>query len=105
MDCNNYWKVLLDTITETHLIWKDDDTVCERAQGIFYDTQNPRVELLIHPVDYIGVFQNKDQLNEFESRCKTCTRYAHNCSVFNRAKEGRIQPEIKDGVCSKHKQK
>ena len=105
MDCNNYWKVLLDTITETHLVWKDDDTVCERAQGIFYDTQNPRVELFIHPVDYIGVFENRDQLNDFESRCKTCTRYAHNCSVFSKAMEGRIQPEIKDGMCSKHKEK
>lgn len=105
MDCNNYWKVLLDTITGTKLIWEDDDVVCERAQAIFYDTDNPRIELTIRPVDYIGVFQNASQLESFESNCIACTRYSRNCSILRQAKDGRIQSDIVDGICQKFKPK
>ena len=105
MDCNNYWKVMLDTITDTNLIWDDDDVVCERVQAIYYDTKDPRVELVIHPVDYIGVFENESQLEEFESNCIGCTRYARNCSILRNAKDGRIQDEYEDGKCRKFKQK
>lgn len=102
MDCNNYWKVLLDTVTDTQLIWKDDDVVCERAQGIFYDAGNPRIELTIHPVDYFGVFENEDALISFEEHCKTCNRYARNCKLLGCSKDGRIQKEIINGVCKKY---
>lgn len=105
MDCNNYWKVLLDTITDSKLIWEDDDVVCERAQAIYYDPDNPRIELKIHPVDYIGVFKDASQLDQFESKCIGCTRYARNCSILRHAKEGRIQEEITDFECSKYKQR
>ena len=74
MDSNNYWKVLLDTITDTKLIWADDDVVCERTQGIFYDKLNPRIELVIHPVKYIGVFEDSLHLEDklldyFQNHC------------------------------------
>ena len=105
MDCNNYWKVLLDTITDTKLIWEDDDVVCERAQGIYYDSDNPRIELTIHPVDYIGVFKDASQLDEFESKCIGCTRYTRNCSILRHAKEGRIQPDISGNECLKYKKR
>lgn len=105
MDCNNYWKVMLDTFTDTKLVWADDDVVCERVQGIYYDTKNPRIELTIHPVDYIGVFEDASQLEEFESNCIGCSRYARNCSVLRKAKEGTIQQEISDGTCTKYKAK
>ena len=105
MDCNNYWKVLLDTITETGVVWVDDDIVCERAQAIFYDTKNPRIELSIHPVDYIGIFDDMAQLESFESNCIECTRYTRNCRILRSAKQGKIQEEIQDNVCSKRKQK
>lgn len=105
MDCNNYWKVLLDTITDTKLVWEDDNVVCERAQAIYYDSNDPRVELCIHPVDYIGVFSDASQLEAFQSNCIGCTQYARNCKVLRLAKEGRIQEEIIDGKCTKYKQK
>lgn len=105
MDCNNYWKVMLDTITDTKLIWEDDNVVCERAQGIYYDAQNPRIELIIKPVDYIGVFDNASQLEEFESSCIDCMRYKRNCKILRQAKEGRIQQEIQDNICSKYKKR
>lgn len=102
-DANNYWKILLDAITDTQLVWIDDNVVCERVQRIYYDTDNPRIELHIYPVDYIGVFDNSPQMEAFVSRCIGCTRYARNCSVLRQAIEGRIQDEIKDCVCSNFK--
>ena len=103
-DPNNYWKCLLDAITETGLIWIDDNVTCERVNRIYYDSNNPRIELKIYPVDYIGVFDNATQLEQFESRCIGCTRYKRNCSLLNKAKEGRIQEEIHDCVCEKYKE-
>lgn len=107
-DADNYFKLLKDSITETGLIWVDDNVVCERVLGIFYDSKNPRIEMMIHPVDYIGIFKNKDELDCFINKCEGCNRYKRNCSLLNNAKIGRIQDEIKrvDGilVCEKYKQ-
>ena len=106
MDPNNYYKCSFDAITATGLVWCDDNVACERVQRIMYDSNNPRIELYIYPVDYIGIFKNKEQLCEFESKCKLCKRYSRNCSIFNKAKEGRIQEEIDDEfTCSKYKNK
>lgn len=105
MDANNYWKVLLDAITDTQLVWKDDNVVCERVNGIFYDIDNPRVELHIYPVEYIGIFESDDAYDAFTSKCKSCTRYKRNCSILRKAAEGRIQPDIQDGECLKRKVK
>lgn len=103
-DCNNYFKLLLDSITESESIWADDNVVCERVNRIYYDSAKPRIEITIYPVDYIGIFDNQEQLNQFEDKCKNCKRYSRNCSILNKAKEGRIQEEIQDMVCSKYKE-
>ena len=103
MDGNNYYKCLADSITDSGAVWIDDNQLCERIQGIFYDPENPRVELVIYPVDYIGVFKNPSQLEEFESRCIECIRYKRNCSLLKKAKEGRVQEEIEDNVCKCYK--
>lgn len=105
MDANNYWKVLLDAITDTQLVWKDDNVVCERVNAIYYDKDNPRIELHIYPTEYIGIFDNEGCLDEFISKCKFCTRYSRRCSILNKAIEGRVQEEILDGVCQKYKEK
>lgn len=98
MDCNNYFKCLLDAITYSQSIWQDDNVVCERVNGIYYDTQNPRIEITIHPTDYIGVFNNASQLADFkEANCFGCTRYKRNCSLLKNAIEGRIQDKIECG--------
>jgi len=105
-DPNNYFKLLLDAITDTQLIWIDDNIVCERVQAIYYDTANPRIELTICPVDYIGVFDNQEQLEQFESNCTCCTRYkGGRCSILNKAVEGRIQDEVAGLECKKFKLK
>ena len=67
-DPNNYFKLPLDAITETQLIWLDDNTTCERVHAIYYDTKNPRIEITIRPVDYIGIFKTVDHLDEFKSK-------------------------------------
>lgn len=103
LDCNNYFKVMLDAITDTQLIWLDDNVTCERVQAIYYDSDNPHIEITIKPVDYIGIFNNVSQMEEFTSRCIECTRYARNCSILRRAKEGRIQKEINGGSCLEYK--
>ena len=102
-DCNNYFKLLLDAITESEVIWADDNVVCERVNRIYYDSSNPRIELEIYPVDYIGIFDNYDQMQKFEDTCKTCQRYKRNCSILKKAKEGRIQEYICSSQCSKYK--
>lgn len=100
-DANNSFKCLADAITDSGVVWIDDTQLCERVQGIFYDSENPRIELTIFPVDYIGIFENAAQLEKFKSNCVDCKRYKRNCSLLNKALEGRIQEEIVDGVCSK----
>ncbi len=102
-DPNNYFKCMLDAITNTGLIWVDDNVTCERVQRIFYDSENPRIELEIYPCDYIGIFNNISQLETFESNCIGCSRYKRNCSILHKAKEGRIQEEIDGFTCLKYK--
>lgn len=101
-DCNNTWKCMLDAITETGLVWKDDDIVCERVNKIVYDAANPRVELYIHYVDYIGIFDTEEQLEAFKSNnCIGCKRYKRNCTLLRNAIEGRVQEEIDEYICTK----
>lgn len=102
-DANNIFKCLADALTDSGVVWIDDTQLCERVQRIYYDSENPHIELEVYPCDYIGVFDNASQLEEFESRCIECNRYKRNCSLLKRAKEGRIQEEIQDGVCFKFK--
>lgn len=93
-DCNNYFKLLLDAITESEMVWQDDNVVCERVNRIYYDSENPRIEIQIYPVEYTGIFDNQTELSVFEDKCQTCKRYKRNCSLLRKAKEGRIQKEI-----------
>lgn len=103
LDANNYFKVMLDAITDTQLIWLDDNVVCERVQAIRYDSTNPRVEIEIRPVDYIGIFDNLPQYEAFVSNCVGCTRYKRNCSLLSGAVDGRIQSDIVGVTCRKYK--
>ncbi len=103
-DDNNIYKLLCDSLED--IVYENDSRVLIRTQKIMYDTVNPRVELYIHPVSYIGIFDSHDIMTQFESACKTCTRYGRNCSILQNAKEGRIQEEINTELeCSKYKEK
>jgi crossover junction endodeoxyribonuclease RusA len=102
LDPNNHLKILLDSITDSKVIWIDDNVACERVQAIYYDAQNPRIELTIHPVDYVGIFKDEETLKEFEDKCRQCSRYSRNCSILRKAKEGRVQEETDGCVCKKY---
>lgn len=102
-DADNCLKLLQDSLQG--IVFDNDSRVLCRVQRILYDTADPRVELEIRPVSYIGVFDSQQQLDEFESVCKGCSRYGNNCSILAKAKEGRIQEEIQDMKCSKYKEK
>lgn len=102
MDCNNYWKCMADAITYSGAVWNDDRQLCERVRGIWYDKDNPRIEIEIVPVDYIGVFENASQLEKFESGCISCKRYNRNCSLLKTLKQGVVSTDYVDGVCRKY---
>lgn len=105
MDANNYWKIAIDAITDTQKIWIDDNVVCERVQKVMYDPENPRVEFVIKPVDYIGIFDNAEQLDQFiDNNCIGCKNFKRNCSLLNRAIDGRIQSVITQTKCNKYNQ-
>ena len=106
MDTNNYWKVAFDAITESGVVWLDDNMACERVTKVMYDSNNPRIEYTIYKTDFVGIFNNSDELNSFEDKCHTCKRYKRNCSILRKAKEGRIQEEIGiDLSCNKYNKK
>lgn len=100
VDANNYWKILIDAITDTQKIWIDDNVVCERVQRIQYDSVNPRVELRVSPVDYIGIFENSERKDDFiSSNCIGCSRYKRNCSILKNAINGKIQDVADQYAC------
>lgn len=104
MDTNNYWKVAFDAITDSGVIWVDDNMACERVMKVMYDSDNPRIEYTIYKTDFIGIFDTKEDCDKFTDRCMTCKKHNRNCSILKKAIEGRIQPEIKNNICSKYKE-
>lgn len=104
MDTNNYWKVAFDAITDSGVVWVDDNMACERVQRVLYDSENPRIEYTIYKTDFCGVFDNDIQMKNFESNCKSCTRYKRNCSILNNAKKGKVQSDINGTTCEKYKE-
>ena len=103
-DANNYFKLLLDAITDSQCIWIDDNVVCERVNAIYYDASNPRIELEIYPVSYVGIFHSKKAANAFKARCTSCKKYLDGrCSILKKAFEGRIQSIINSNYsCDKY---
>ena len=83
-----------DSITDSGVVWVDDNMACERVVRVMYDAKNPRIEYTIRKTDFVGIFDNQEQLKQFECNWQTCKRYARNCSILKKTKEGRIQEEI-----------
>lgn len=103
-DPSNYDKCLLDSITETQKVWVDDNVALPRVQRIYYDSDNPRIEIEIKPVEYVGIFNNVSHLNEFKIRCIQCSKYRDGkCSILQKSMIGKIQNTIVDYVCQNYK--
>lgn len=101
-DDNNIYKLNNDALEK--IVYDNDSRVLTRTQRIYYDKENPRIELTFSRVNYIGIFDNQNELNDFEDKCKTCMRYKNNCSILVAAKESRIQEEINGKTCLKYKE-
>lgn len=101
-DDNNIYKLLCDSLEK--ICYDNDSRVLIRTQRLFYDSKDPKVEVFLTPVDYIGIFDSEQDLNDFVANCETCRYYyGGKCSVLNKAKEGRIQEEINEEiVCHKY---
>lgn len=107
-DSNNFFKILLDSMTGVLFI--DDSNILVRVQKVLYNPKNPRFVATLKPVEYVGLFKNKEQLNEFEDKCSTCSRYRNgSCSILKSLKGNREVAELKleDSklVCEEYKQK
>lgn len=100
MDCNNYWKVGFDAITDSGCVWVDDNMACERVMGVYYDNKNPRIEYVIHPTDFTGIWGNVGRYNDFIGKnCVNCKKAIDKCAVFRKAREGRIQDGVTEYNC------
>lgn len=106
-DSDNIFKLLSDSLEK--LVYDNDSRVLPRVQRVLYDTKNPRIQVEFSPVDYIGIFRNSEEIDEFESRCKTCTRYLDGrCSILNDSLIGTVREEIgdvDDPNCTAYKEK
>lgn len=105
-DDNNIYKLLNDTLEG--ICFENDSRVLVRTQKILYDTQNPRVEIKIHPVEYIGIFDSQQELDQFENKCQSCSRYLKGrCSILQDGKEARVRKEVDldSKTCISYKEK
>lgn len=101
-DSNNMWKIMLDAITDTQLVWLDDRQTIERTLRIFYDTENPRVELEIFKAKWVGIFHSQVQHDEFVlDNCTLCSKNKENCSIYKNALESRVKPDEIDTFMNK----
>lgn len=104
-DANNYFKCMADAITDSKKVWIDDTQLCERVQGIFYDPANPRVEITIYEVEYMGVLMNRNEIRAFDAQCNSCRRKPKSCGIRKMAYEGRVKCGVKGGICPSFERK
>lgn len=108
-DADNILKSLQDSLQG--VVFNNDSQVLPRVVRVLYSKKNPRVKVKFRPVKYIGMFDNEEQLEEFETRCKIgeelgCSRYRDgSCSILKELKEGfeREEYDKKSNVCSSFK--
>lgn len=93
MDAQNYFKTMCDVMTDCG-VWEDDNIVMEHVNRIYYDSENPRIEILISVSDNVGIFDSECDFLNFTQTCEHCKRFNKNCSLLKKAKESRIQKEI-----------
>lgn len=75
-DPTNLFKCLQDVANG--ILWFDDKIVLGRVNRVYY-THNkesePRIECKLYPVDYIGIWENKEEFVSFIETCKQCKNY------------------------------
>ncbi|MGP0689804.1 RusA family crossover junction endodeoxyribonuclease [Priestia aryabhattai] len=101
-DNNNYFKVLCDSLTG--IVIEDDKNVLVQTKRVLYDAKHPKFYAVLRPVDYIGIFNNKEAEAEFiVHNCSICNKKQDKCTILRKAREGRIQEDIEGNICKKRK--
>ncbi|MED3976174.1 RusA family crossover junction endodeoxyribonuclease [Priestia megaterium] len=99
-DNNNYFKILCDSLSG--IVTIDDKNILVRTKKVMYDAKNPRFVAVLKPAEYIGVFNSKEALDEFDRHnCSLCKKDKSKCAILRKAKEGRIQEDIEGMTCKK----
>ncbi len=116
MDAQNFFKSLSDILTSSG-VWEDDNIVLEKVHRIYYDSENPRIELNVTVSDHIGIFDNQEDYKNFiNTYCNNCKKgnkigQKGGCSIYKKILESRIIDDIEinfntgEKKCLKFKQK
>ncbi|ALA47884.1 putative crossover junction endodeoxyribonuclease RusA [Brevibacillus phage Sundance] len=106
-DDNNIYKLLNDSLEG--IAYDNDSRVLVRTQHIVYDSKNPRIELTLVPVEFVGIFKNQEMLRDFQKVCESCSRYRKgSCSIIKNSIAGTVREEIGniyDPRCTQFKEK
>ncbi|MCY9545325.1 RusA family crossover junction endodeoxyribonuclease, partial [Paenibacillus alvei] len=106
-DDNNIYKLLNDSLEG--ITYDNDSRVLVRTQRIVYDSKNPRIEVTIKPVAFIGIFENQDVLERFQNICEGCSKYRKgSCSILKDSIAGTVREEIGSiysPICAAFKEK
>lgn len=111
-DSDNIYKAIQDSLQG--IVYNNDSQVLARTQKVMFDKDNPRVELTIKPVDFVGIFNDKEDREDFEARCEFggtngCSKYRNGrCSILQDSINGTIReevPDINNPVCTAFKAK
>lgn len=106
-DDNNIYKLLNDSLEG--ITYDNDSRVLVRTQRIVYDSKNPRIEVIIKPVDFVGIFENQEVLEKFQKVCEGCSKYRKgSCSILKDSIAGTVREEIgsiHNPICTAFKEK
>lgn len=92
-DSDNIFKLLSDSLEK--IVYDNDSRILPRVQKVLYDTKNPHIEVEFSPVEYVGVFKDKEEAAQFEDECQTCTRYLNRrCSILLDSLSGQVREEL-----------
>lgn len=107
-DADNQFKLLQDAIVESGLVY-DDAIMIPKVNNIVIDKYYPRLEVKVSIADKIGIFENKQQLEQFKNNnCEDCKRSKRNCSIMKTMLENKIVEDVKypiknNSICNKRK--
>ena len=75
-DEQNYWKMPCDIMND--IVYIDDSNILTRCTRIYYTYNKnipPHIEFELFPVDYIGIFNDIEEYDNFIDKCVTCRNY------------------------------
>lgn len=103
-DADNYFKCTLDALEKSGVVI-NDTYIIPRVVDVFIDKDNPRVELKIYVSEKIGVFESKEDMENFKkTNCEGCQRKRKTqCVEFKGFLENRTHSLDNNGNCKQRK--